>query len=176
MKKSKVFSLRIDIETLQGCFDLSILLGHPTDKASTACARALNIYIATLKKAGKLPEYSKEELERLTEKWQSSTKFNPTSSVSLEQSSVLDQDLFDFSPSSKIKSGERSSVMFEESESEASRLDVSRLVQPTSNLYRDEVDFTELGNPNELEDLIESQIKEIQLEEEINLLDKILVR
>jgi hypothetical protein len=171
MKKSKVFSLRIDIETLQGCFDLSMQIGHPTDKASTACSRALKLYIATLKRAGKLPEYSAQELERLTEKWQSTTKFNPTSSVSLEQSSMLDQDLFDFAPSSKIKSGELSHDMLEKSESEASSYSTPNFCESNQD-----IDFTELGNPNELEDLIESQIKEIQLEEEINLLDKILVR
>ena len=173
MKKTKVFSFRLDVETLQSCFDLSTLLNSPTDRASTACSRALKIYTTLLRNSGKLPVYSSTELEQLTQTWQSPTKINPTSAFSLEQSSILDQsdleeDLLLISQSSDREQKEQEGFIgMGLATSEESPSIFENSTQPETSA---------LGTQQELEELIEKQIREIQLEDEINLLDLILIK
>lgn len=82
MSKSKVLSVRLSLESLQSCFDLCEALGNPTNGASGAIARSIEILTKDLRAKGSLPTYKTDELKLLVESFVA--KKNPTSMMNLE--------------------------------------------------------------------------------------------
>lgn len=152
MKKTRVLSIRLPVEALQSCFDLSEVMGSPTTVAGTAIARAISILTANLRSAGKLPVYSDEQLRMMTQSW--AAKTNPSSMPCLELSSQADFDLLTV-PS-------RDLLNIEQDREE------SQLETPL-DLF--DLNLDELT----LEEEIQKQLREIELEDELDLLDKILI-
>lgn len=154
MKKTKVISVRLSLESLQSCFDLCLLVGHPTQSASSSLSRAIHLLTSNLRSSGTLPSYTSPELAELTKDWAS--KINPSTLPSLELSSTSLTSLSSFTP-----------LPFAPHKSEGHSEDVveKQDVEEQKN-ERDKED---------LEDEILKQIKEIELLEELDLLDKILI-
>lgn len=162
MKKTRVLSIRLPVEALQSCFDLSDLAGAPTTVAGTAIARSISLLTANLRESGKLPVYSPAELEHLTEKW--AAKINPSSMPSLELSSQADFNMVNlgdstedapvFDPYMQINKPQGYSIK-----------DCS-VEQSLESLNLDELS---------LEEEILKQMKEVELEDELDLLDRILI-
>jgi hypothetical protein len=88
MVKSKVLSVRLSLEALQSCFDLCEALGTPTNGASGAISRTLEVLTKDLRSKQTLPTYSPVELEALVASFISSK--NPTSMASLSKLSIFD--------------------------------------------------------------------------------------
>ena len=154
MKKTRVLSVRLPIEALQSCFDLSDLAGAPTSVAGTAIARAISLLTATLREQGKLPVYSPTELEKLTERW--AAKINPSSMPSLELSSQAD-----------------TSIQREENQQSFDPYQTVS-VPPNYNVKTQQVEEGDFDESS-LEEEILKQMKEVELEDELDLLDKILI-
>lgn len=160
MKKTRVLSVRLPVEALQSCFDLSDLAGAPTTVAGTAIARSISLLTANLRESGKLPRYSPTELDKLTEKW--AAKINPSSLPSLELSSQADTptDVFEhktFDPYTPVKIPPGF---------DAKLGGTSKSEEAETDLNIDELS---------LEEEIVKQMKEVELEDELDLLDKILI-
>lgn len=96
MSKSKVLSVRLSLEALQSCFDLCEALGNPTNGASGAISRSIEILTKDLREKGTLPNYTKNELSILVESF--IAKKNPTSMMNLES-------LSNFNPCNGVVSG-----------------------------------------------------------------------
>lgn len=167
MKKTRVLSVRLPIEALQSCFDLSDLAGAPTTIAGTAIARSISLLTANLRESGKLPSYSQVELEHLTEKW--AAKINPSSMPSLELSSQAN------STSSINPSTLQTQIEGKQPEFDP----YLRINTPDGYAVKscsiepilETLNLDELS----LEEEILKQMKEVELEDELDLLDKILI-
>lgn len=169
MKKTRVLSIRLPVEALQSCFDLSDLAGAPTTVAGTAIARSISLLTANLRASGKLPVYSPTELEHLTEKW--AAKINPSSMPSIELSSQADYNL-----------GSSASLDIFQNPEKPEQGSFDPCFKPSAHLGYNVKDCTieqtlESINLDELslEEEILKQMKEVELEDELDLLDKILI-
>lgn len=165
MKKTRVLSIRLPVEALQSCFDLSDLAGAPTTVAGTAIARSISLLTANLREAGKLPVYSSTELEKLTEKW--AAKINPSSMPSLEVSSQVSCTI---NPSTLSDSFDSSPKEFNPYQT----VEVPPNFNIKSGLAEEALDCLSLDEIS-LEEEILKQMKEVELEDELDLLDKILI-
>lgn len=181
MKKTRVLSIRLPIEALQSCFDLSDLAGAPTTVAGTAIARSISLLTANLRESGKLPKYSPTELEKLTERW--AAKINPSSMPSLELSSQASFDSLSSRHQAEAKRPQEAS--FDTLKIDPTNLDQTEF-DPYLEIKRPEgysvkdcsIEKTlESLNLDELslEEEILKQMKEVELEDELDLLDKILI-
>ena len=175
MKKTRVLSVRLPVEALQSCFDLSDLVGAPTTVAGTAIARSISLLTANLRESGKLPTYTPLELDRLTERW--AAKINPASMPSLELSSQADSLLIT-SEIEKASSG-LDQAFEEPPEIEQSFNPYQTIGRPQGYNVKDcSIEpILESFNLDELslEEEILKQMREVELEDELDLLDKILI-
>ena len=146
-RKTKVLSVRLDLATLQSCFDLCEALGHPTKGASGAISRCLTVLLKDLRSKDKLPTYSEADLSVLVAQFMA-LQNNPTSSISLEKLANLETD---FHPVCLLpvdeghRSQDHDQVIFEQTEQEEYNL------------------------------LLEEQIRERMKEESNDLLSKIMM-
>lgn len=167
MKKTRVLSVRLPIEALQSCFDLSDLAGAPTTVAGTAIARSISLLTANLRDQAKLPKYSPIELEKLTEKWAS--KINPASMPSLEIASQanFDTSIQPFVPIEGSAEPEEAFDPYAEVDIPSGyNVKACSIERTLESLNLDELS---------LEEEILKQMKEVELEDELDLLDKILI-
>ena len=180
MKKTRVLSVRLPVEALQSCFDLADLAGAPTTVAGTAIARSISLLMANLRESGKLPTYTPAELDRLTERW--AAKINPASMPSLELSSQADSLLIpaEMEKVGRAKQASSVSQSFEEhNETEQSFDPYQAIGRPQGYNVKDcsiepvleSLNLDELS----LEEEILKQMREVELEDELDLLDKILI-
>lgn len=149
MNKSKVLSVRLDLATLQSCFDLCEALGAPTNGASGAISRALSVLLLQLREQSKLPTYTNQELEILVKQFIVSK--NPTSMASLETLSTVDRRDYrteDFAPLASTT--------------------------PVPQSYEEHIELDQ-AIKDDLEDLLEEQIRAQMLSEEVDLLAKIMI-
>lgn len=159
MKKSRVLSIRLPMEALQSCFDLSDLVGAPTTVAGTAIARSISLLTANLRASGKLPVYTSEELAKLTDRW--AAKINPSSIPSLELSSTT--DFVDEPPS--VLDTQAFDPYTTVNKPPGFDTKLCGVTETLSSAF-EEVD---------LEDEITRQVRELEMEDELDLLDKILI-
>lgn len=177
MKKSRVLSIRLPLEALQSCFDLSDMVGAPTTVAGTAIARSISLLTANMRKAGKLPVYTDTELEKITEKW--AAKINPSSMPSLEQSSLCDVSLLSANTPLDSKPRECNSQDFPEADKAFDpyqSVGIPPGYDPkTCSVGSTGSSIDNIFDETDLEDEIARQVKELELEDELDLLDKILI-
>lgn len=145
---SKVFSIRLPLRTIQGCFDYSLLQERPTDRPATAISRVLIPLIDSLIDNKTLPEYSDSEL---LSKLQRLTKINPASMPSLERASILDDSI------EHLQTG---FIGFNQP------IDTPTITNAETNVNRQK---------DLCEEELERAIQEIELEAEVDLLSKILI-
>jgi len=144
--KTKVISVRLRLEDLQSCFDLCNSVKCPTDIASTAISRALSILLQNLRSSKALPTHAEATL------LENSLSFKEKLlSISLGDGEVEKERAIE-------KEREEPLLMFEE--------------EILHDAYTSEPD---LSLDRELEDEITKQIRLIEMEEEIDLLSKILI-
>ena len=155
MRKTKVLSVRLDLATLQSCFDLCEALGHPTKGASGAISRCLTVLLKDLRSKDKLPTYSEADLSVLVAQFMA-LQNNPTSSISLEKLANLETD---FHPvcSMPVESGEYTSNVTHSELSTHDKVVFEQTEQEEYNL------------------LLEEQIRERMKEESNDLLSKIMM-
>jgi len=144
--KTKVLSVRLRLEDLQSCFDLCSSVRCPTDVASTAICRTLSILLQNLRSSKALPTHTEPAL--------------------LENSLSFKEKL----PSVELSP-------FAQPERESSQEDIK---EDLSFLGEDILHDAYISEPDlsldrELEDEITKQIRLIEMEEEIDLLSKILI-
>ena len=155
-RKTRVLSVRLDLATLQSCFDLCEALDSPSQGASGAIARSLTILMSDLRSKGTLPTYKNHELSTLLQNYQ--TAKNPTSMASLETLSNFERHQKvsltnqDFNPSM---------LAVEEGE-------VDKISTEADSDYP-------LNDLDEYNDLLESKIREQQDKESEDLLSKLLI-
>ena len=107
--KSKVLSVRLSLEDLQSCFDLCALAGLQPAGASSAIATSIKILMTIQRSKGILQSYTEKEL--LTSMASFVGKINPTTIASLERRSQVDLSLLTLSTTqtlSATQTGERS--------------------------------------------------------------------
>jgi len=182
--KSKVLSVRLSLADLQSCFDLCALAGHQPAGASSAIAGALKILMSIQRAKGILPVYNEQELLKTLDRFVS--KINPSTICSLEQSSKVDLacNLF-FPPPSvetqkmkKRKTRYDQPPMDEADQSEEGLLNLveeSRLLEHTIEEERFESERESFALSQEFSKELAEAILEIEMEEEVNLLSKILL-
>ncbi len=150
--KTKVISVRLRLEDLQSCFDLCNSVRCPTDIASTAISRALSILLQNLRSSKALPTHTEPTL------LENSLSFKEKLlSISLGDGEI-EKDIEVEKERDIEKEREEHLPMFEE--------DILH------DAYTSEPD---LSLDRELEDEITKQIRLIEMEEEIDLLSKILI-
>lgn len=156
--KSKVLSVRLSLEALQSCFDLCEALGTPTNGASGAIARCVELLTSDLRAKGSIPTYKPHELALLVTQFIG--KKNPTSMASL---SSLSGEHCSARPTTPISSGNDLSPKMFFSSGEAPKVDRETVLRDMAI------------EEEELSDLIEEQIRSVQREEESDLLSKIMM-
>lgn len=187
-KKTKVISLRIPLEDLQSCFDLCEKAKHPTSIASSAISRSLSVLLSSLRVSKVLPSYTSEELLNLCASYKE--KINPASMPSLELSSICTSSEDQIRPPSStlqnaeniaesgasLNCGASISYLDQSPESEASSSFDVLLSCVTPPKIVEKKTFEEISrDKEELEDEILRQMKEIELEDEVDLLSRILI-
>ena len=155
-RKTRVLSVRLKLDALQSCFDLCEMLGHPTNGASGAIARSIETLTADLRNKAVIPTYTDSELEHLVAAFIATR--NPTSMASLEGISMF----------------EETSSIVEIKRPICTPLTNSDFAPSILAVEEGEVDEAfELSEQTEYEELIEERIREVQREEEDELLRKI---
>jgi len=156
-RKTRVLSVRLKLDALQSCFDLCEMLGHPTNGASGAIARSIETLTADLRNKAVIPTYTDSELEHLVAAFIASR--NPTSMASLEGISMFE---------------ESSSIVEIKKPACCKPLTNEDFAPSILAVEEGEVDEAfELSEQTEYEELIEERIREVQREEEDELLRKI---
>lgn len=161
IKKTKVLSLRISLEDLQSCFDLCTKAKHPTSIASSAISRSLSVLLSSMRASGALPSYSSRELSELCASYKE--KVNPTSMPSLELSSICSLE------GHQTFCAEKAFTLQKPSICATPTFCAEKVCAETQTFERSQTD-SEI-----LEDEILRQMKEIELEDEVDLLSKILI-
>jgi len=191
VKKSKVLSVRLSLADLQSCFDLCSLAGHTPSGASSAIAGSLKLLMHIQRERGILPVYTESELCKTLDRFVG--KINPSTFASLEESSKVDLacNLFlppNFShPQSESVARQRDGLRDSNglrdldglNKSEEQSIDDE--VEKSYALQQDiaEEHFVEERNSfalsQEFSRELSEAIAEIEMEEEISLLSKILL-
>lgn len=165
-QRSKVLSVRLSLDALQSCFDLSEALGIPASGASAAIARSIEFLTKDLRDRGTLPSYSKNDLVSLTKSFMASK--NPTSMPSFESLSM-----FESSQGQAIRPPVDNPVDRRTSEEKHNYTNAD--FAPVCSLPR-ERSFDEVyAEQNEYKDLVEAKILEEIQKDEDELLRKILI-
>jgi hypothetical protein len=183
-RKTRVLSVRVSLEALQSVFDLCQLSGFNPSGASSALSQFLEATTGQFRSSGKLPSYDHTELEVLLEGYVS--KLNPTSGSNLSKISKFNDEIFNTklerpttrrSSAAKLVSAneEFSPLTFIPNDKDdltsggrvvpIYTVESGQLVEPTS------YDHTE----DDYEELLTAKIREIQKEEEDDLLSKIIM-
>jgi hypothetical protein len=155
--KSKVLSVRLSLEALQSCFDLCEVLGHPTNGASGAIARTVEVLTRDLRSKNTIPSYRVEELEILVSSFIASK--NPTSMPSFERLSSNDFDPTLFKPKQPV------GMLFPEDYFE----------QPIEEEKPQRTHRQVQDDQEEYNELLEEKIREQMAIEDAELLAKILI-
>lgn len=196
--KSKVLSVRLSLEDLQSCFDLCALAGLQPAGASSAIATSIKILMTIQRSKAILQSYTEKEL--LTSMASFVGKINPTTVANLEKRSQVDLSLLTLSTAQYLstpQTSERSLTSFDSTQKErkgrAPKYNEPALVDyDTSTELQKTVEEAALLQESLLEERFQSErdtfnlsqeftrelydaIDEIEMEEEINLLSKILI-
>ncbi len=164
MKQSKVLSVRLDLATLQSCFDFCKISNRPAKGASSAIARTLINLLKDLREGGQLPAYSQDHLEELLSSYRAID--NPTSMPSFERASLVEaaQSFDGLPPSLSNKPKGAQPLARPQSTIESSEI-----------LSREEALILQDAEKREIDFLLEEEIRGQQLLDEIDLLEKILI-
>lgn len=157
--KTRVLSVRLDLATLQSCFDLCDALNIPQTGASGAIASTLKLLLSDMRNKQSLPSYTEEQLRLLAGKY--AGKINPTSQASLER--LTDLDFAPYSVDAGLdRTGLDRTPRLERTKQEPEQLE--------RDLQREEQEALE-----EYNDLLEQSIRELQKESEEDLLKRIMI-
>jgi len=185
VKKSKVLSVRLSLADLQSCFDLCSLAGHTPSGASAAIAGSLKLLMHIQRERGILPVYSEAELCKTLDRFVG--KINPSTFASLEESSKVDLACNFFLPPTSVQAQSESVARQRDGLEDLAGLDRSEAenideeVEKSYALQQDIVEeqFVEERNSfalsQEFARELSEAISEIEMEDEIALLSKILL-
>jgi len=184
VKKSKVLSVRLSLADLQSCFDLCSLAGHIPSGASSAIAGSLKLLMHIQRERGILPVYSEAELCKTLDRFVG--KINPSTFANLEESSKVEMacHLFAPIPAMQTQSGSvpRKGDGLRDLDGLSNSGDnIEEEVERSYALQQGIVEeqFAEERNSfalsQEFAKELSDAIAEIEMEEEISLLSKILL-
>jgi hypothetical protein len=190
VKKSKVLSVRLSLADLQSCFDLCSLAGYTPSGASSAIAGSLKLLMHIQRERGILPVYTESELCTMLDRFMG--KINPSTFASLEESSKVDLSCNLFLPIPSVpaqslhsQSGsvarQRDGLDKRDGLENFEEQSIDEEVEKSYALQQDIVEeqFVEERNSfalsQEFARELSEAIAEIEMEDEISLLSKILL-
>jgi len=189
VKKSKVLSVRLSLADLQSCFDLCSLAGHTPSGASAAIAGSLKLLMHIQRERGILPVYSEAELCKTLDRFIG--KINPSTFASLEDASTVDLACNFFMPNlasaqplhiqSESVARQRDGLRNIDGPNSSEEQSIDEEVEKSYCLQQDIVEESFAAERNsfalsqEFARELSEAIAEIEMEDEISLLSKILL-